>query len=374
MKSLNSIKKIIFDHIAEPIIKKKQIINEDVFYDFISYRNKNPKFVKVSNSYSKKSFKKKKFILTNISINSFGNKNIDKKFYIIRRTPGAGFFSNLTYILGHLEIAEKYKFVPVIDMANYPTIYNEKKILKKTYNSWEYYFKKVSKFSLNEVYKSKNVIFTSNFFEEHMPTDMSLKSEFRRLIKKYIHIDLEITNKVKSFKKKYFKDSDKILGVHFRGTTYKTARGHAFPFTKKMMKENIDNLIRKFKYNKIFLVTEEKKYLDYLIKHYGKKLIFCNVYRSNVLDAFRHYPRINHRYKLGKEILIETLLLSKCDGLTFVKSNVSSAAIAFSKKKLKLHPLFIGYNSRNKYVSKWLWYIKRVLPSWMGGFQMNLKY
>jgi hypothetical protein len=77
--------------------------------------------------------------------------------------------------LGHLQIAKKYKFTPVIDMENYPTIYNEKKIINKTYNSWEYYFKKVSKYKLDEVYKSKNVIITSNFFEHYMPTDMSLK-------------------------------------------------------------------------------------------------------------------------------------------------------------------------------------------------------
>ena len=72
--------------------------------------------------------------------------------------------------------------------------------------------------------------------------------------------------------------------------------------------------------------------------------------------------------------MIETLLLSYCMGLTYVKSNVSSAAIAFSKKELNLHPLFIGYNSRNKYVSRWYWYFKKILPSWMGGFQINLKY
>ena len=49
--------------------------------------------------------------------------------------------------------------------------------------------------------------------------------------------------------------------------------------------------------------------------------------------------------------MIEALLLSFCDGITYVKSNVSSAAIAFSKKKMKLHPLLSGYNSRNKYIS-----------------------
>ena len=206
-----------------------------------------------------------------------------------------------------------------------------------------------------------------------MPTDMALKNEFHKIIKQYIQINPDILKEMQIFKKKYFKNTDKILGVHFRGTTYKTARGHAFPIPPKLMKKNIDNLIKKFGYNKIFVVTEEEKYLEYMKKYYPKKIIYCEVYRTLKIDVFKHYPRVNHRYKLGREILVEALLLSCCAGLTFVKSNVSSAAIAFSKKKLNLHPLLIGYNSRNKYISRWYWYFKKILPGWMGGFKINLK-
>ena len=56
----------------------------------------------------------------------------------------------------------------------------------------------------------------------------------------------------------------------------------------------------------------------------------------NNLDSFNIYPRKNHRYLLGEEILIETIILSKCQGLTFIKSNVISAAIMFAKKKNKI--------------------------------------
>ena len=73
----------------------------------------------------------------------------------------------------------------------------------------------------------------------------------------------------------------------------------------------------------------------------------------------------------GKEIIIETLLLSNCDGITYVKSNVSSAAIFFSNKKNLLHPLFLGFNSRNKFIARWLWYIKNLLPKNMGGLKLT---
>ena len=49
-------------------------------------------------------------------------------------------------------------------MDNFKTIYNEKKKIKNTNNAWEYYFEKLNKFSLDEVYKSKNVLITSDKF------------------------------------------------------------------------------------------------------------------------------------------------------------------------------------------------------------------
>ena len=322
--------------------------------------------------YIKKIFKQKIPILKDVTLKSFGNINKNKIFYVIKRTPGAGLFSNLTFVLNHLKIAEKYNFTPVVDMENFPTIYNEDSKINGTLNSWNYYFKSVSKYSLKEVYKSKNVIFTNDFFSEGMLAsyEISNKKEFKKIIEKYIFIKQDIQKEINFYKKKYFKNYNKILGVHLRGTTYKKARGHTFPIPKEMMKKNIDHLIEKFGYNKILVVTEELKYLTYLKKHYKEKLIFINVFRELYKDAFLQYPRPNHRYKLGREIIIETLLLSYCSGFTFIRTNVSSAAIAFAKNKQYLHPLFIGYNSRNKYIARWKWYFKKILPDWMGGFKL----
>ena len=61
------------------------------------------------------------------SIKSLGKKNKNKIFYVINRSPGGGMFSNLNFIINHLLIAEKFSFIPIIDMENFPTIYNEKK-------------------------------------------------------------------------------------------------------------------------------------------------------------------------------------------------------------------------------------------------------
>lgn len=303
--------------------------------------------------------------LNYLSFKSFGNINRNKVFYVIRRYPTAGLFSNITFILNHLRICDQMNFIPIIDMRYYPTLYNEPNLIKKTKNAWEYFFKKLNNYSLKKVYKSKNVFLSSLRFEKNMALDMtdtSLSKYFNK-----IKVRKDIIKKKNIFLKKEFDKKNKVLGVHFRGSTYKTARGHAFPPTIKLMIKNIEKLMQKYKYNKIFLVTEEQKFLDALKKKFNNKLIYYNSFRMNKLDSFKIYPRRNHRYLLGKEILIETLILSKCQGLTYIKSNVISAAIRFAQRKIKTHEIFLGFNTRNKFFSRYLWFIKSFLPPKLGG-------
>ena len=68
--------------------------------------------------------------------NCFGNLNKDKIFYLIKRSPGTGLFSNVAFVLNHLIIAKKFDFIPIVDMKNYITIYNEEKPIKNTSNAW----------------------------------------------------------------------------------------------------------------------------------------------------------------------------------------------------------------------------------------------
>jgi len=77
---------------------------------------------------------------TKIKLNLSRKTNKKKIFYVIQRSPGAGMFSNLIFVLNHLKICEKHSFTPIVDMKNYPTIYNEKNKIFKSSNAWDYYF------------------------------------------------------------------------------------------------------------------------------------------------------------------------------------------------------------------------------------------
>ena len=72
-------------------------------------------------------------------------------------------------------------------MENFTTIYNEKEKIDNTFNAWEYYFEKINKYSLREVYTSKNVIITSNNFPKSFSHNIATK-KFHKIFDKYLKI------------------------------------------------------------------------------------------------------------------------------------------------------------------------------------------
>ena len=300
-------------------------------------------------------------------IMKYGELNKDKTFYVIKRTPGTGLFSNVVFVLNHLLIANKYNFIPVVDMQNFKTIYNEKKLIKKNENAWNYFFENVSNYSLDEVYKSNKVIIVSDQFFHSFNYNMEDIS-FKSLIKKNIRIKKNFLDISKRFIKNRF--GKRTLGVHFRGTSYKQSAGHPLPATPKQMIEMVKKILKKDKLDKIFIATEEKKYLEIFKKEFPLKIEYIkSAYRSNKNDAFKIYPRLNHRYKLGREVLIETILLSHCDSFIYLNSNVSSAAIGFNfNDNQNRYIIDNGMNSKNIIVAMFYWYYKKLLPNFLGGF------
>lgn len=305
-----------------------------------------------------KKYKKKNYY-------SFGTKYKKKKFYLIHRSPGAGFFSNLVFVLNKLKFCQEKKFIPIIDMKNFPTLYNEK---FKSYNVWDKFFKSINKFKLKDIYNSQKVIIDNTGIPRN---NLYLTGKDFIKFKRKIIPKKRFIKKANIFYKRCFGKNDKVLGVHFRGTDYKTAAGHPFPPTKKIMLEFVNNVLNENYYTKIFLVTEEVDYLEFFKNNYKKKCCFYNSYRFQKNHQYYYSQRKNHDFLLGEEILVETLILSKCDGLVDIETNVISAAKFFKNKKIKYHKLFLGNNSKNKYFALFKWYIKKSLPKYFGGFRIK---
>jgi len=297
-------------------------------------------------------------------------KSNKKIFYVIRRSPGAGMFSNFIFVLNHLEICEKLKFIPIVDMKNFTTIYNEKNKINGTYNAWKYYFQQVSNYSLKDVYQSENFILTSNKFYKNFTHNISNK-KYRNIAEKYIKIDNLFIKKSKLFFKKYL--SQNTLAIHYRGTSYKTSANHPFPATYKQSINYIKSLISSKKYKKIFLCTEDLNFFNEMKKNFKNNLFYLNSFRSKKDDAFLVYPRRNHRYKLGEEILLESLIIAQCKGFLHATTNVSEFVKFLDKKKrINYYKLNNGINTSNEYLAPYLWHYKNIAPPLLGGFKNKL--
>ena len=304
-------------------------------------------------------------------INSLGSLNPDKIFYVIQRSPGRGMFSNVTFVVNHIKVAKDYGFIPIVDMQNFTTLYNEKNKICKTENAWEYYFEQTSNYSLEEVYKSKNVILIEDIFYKTAGFFYSVNEseELKKIFDKYIVLNKSKLKLASYLKKKLFQNK-KILGVHFRGTGYKLGR-QPHPATIKQMKNKIKKIISTDKYEKIFLVTEDLYNFNGIINEFQNKVIYLknSIREKDSNTAFDTYPRTRHRYKLGRDILIETCLLSHCDGYLDIRNNVREAAHAFNlNPNQKRYFIDNGFNDSLPIITKYIWYIKSFLPKKLGGF------
>ena len=300
----------------------------------------------------------------------FGNKNRNKFFYVIQRKKGGGFFSNLLYVLNHLSISEKFNFIPAIDMENFEGYYNEKIKVNKTLNSWEYYFEQPKNFFLKEIYKSKNVIITSNkIYKNYKFRAFKKYKDIYRVYKKYIKIKKDIFNDVNKIVTKLNINKSNTVGLHWRGTDHKFLPNHPQPPTRKQIFQKLDKILQNKKITKIFMVTEDPNYLKIIKNKYGNKAIYLNSFRSSKPSDFSNYNRKNHRYKLGRESLIEVLILSKLNHLICSESNISDFAKFMSQNNnFKIERITNTRNSKNPLFSFLKWKVKSILPSNFGGY------
>jgi hypothetical protein len=303
--------------------------------------------------------------LSNLKFKSFGDKNPDKFFYVIwRDNIGSGFFANLNGFLAHLEFAKKMNFIPIIDCENFPTIYNTTNPINNSRNSWEYYFHQPSPYSLEEVYQSKNVIFSSGF-EVNIEASIENRSDKKLRSNGQIFLeDVKLQDNVKQELAKYdqyFSNDIKILGVHIRGKDMNTTQLHPFGPTMEQIFRYTDEMLEKYKIDKIFLACEDLNSFEIFLKKYRDKTFFIDVFRLKKFNSFNINPRENHRYLLGLEVLVEAILLSKCSHFLRGSSNIANFAVSTGNHEV-IYSINNGTNFKKRYLARFGYDIKKHLP------------
>ena len=160
--------------------------------------------------------------------------------------------------------------------------------------------------------------------------------------------------------------------MHFRGQEMRTAVGHWFPPSNKQMFTAINIMLQRYNFNRIFVCTEDERLLNILVEAYPNMVIYNPHFRTRGDNAYKINPRKNHKYLLGREVLIDMLCLSRCDALISCSSNVAWMS-RFINNNHYSSTIFInnGPNSNFWPLARVLWGIRNFLPSILGGFKID---
>lgn len=196
-------------------------------------------------------------------------------------------------------------------------------------NWWEYYFEPIR---LGDLEGVKKTLWrpTNQFENEHaweIRRDEMTINEAHDIIKRHIKVQSYIQEEVDTFVKKRFKDSY-VVGVHYRGTDKVIGMAPRVPYkeVRQIIKQHLKDM--QVDNYKIFVATDEQQFFDFMKKSFPKKVIGTNAVRSTDNTAVHHTN--NNPFQLGKEVVIDSLLLSKCHMLIRTSSNVSLWSTFFS--------------------------------------------
>ena len=301
----------------------------------------------------------------------------EKEFVVIlSRNAPVGFFSLFNQVLGWLWICDQENKVPLA-YFNDNCSYWEDGGWNNSRNAWEFYFKPLSNYAITDVIHSdlntlegaraadfctslptketrnhsenignkiligRNITVTSLYKRDVSPNpfyvDEQKRGRYHSLINKYIEVQDNIHDEIDSFFENNFK-GNRVIGVHVRGAEH---NDEITVYCKKGAL-SIDHYIREinkylktFPAAKIFIASDNEKSVEALKSEYGDKLMFFDSLRlqesDDTLVSGVHHP--NSKYggaARGKEVLIECLLLARCDYFIHGKSNVSNAATFFN--------------------------------------------
>ncbi|GAI81293.1 unnamed protein product, partial [marine sediment metagenome] len=241
-----------------------------------------------------------------------------------------GLFALILQVVGVLS-KEKETYVDFKDNRSY---------YEKSYgeNPWEYYFEQPCGKDLKTLYDKINKDEIKNYkadiFNSCSIFSVAAKTlnrpgndleKIRNIIIDKIRIKPHIQEKIDSFYALHMMGY-KILGIQKRGTDlYYMGRAQQLFDIKDAFIEialQIDN------YDKLFLITDEQPTLELFRERYGDKLIHYDDASLSPHEASIHRGgSTDSKYKIGKDVIIETELLAKVDYLLAMNSNLSLWAI-----------------------------------------------
>ncbi len=207
----------------------------------------------------------------------YGDKNPDKTFFVIRQYPlgQGGVLCNYIYTIKMIEYATNRGWIPVVDMENYKVLYSQVNSVNGSQNAWEYFFEQPDKIELHEVYQSQNVILSSAIMklDDFHSLDSTVLSKRGNMA-----LNVPLNAYVMDFIYEHVSDIldklefNRVLGVYYRGTTYKMLKDHPSPIEESEYLDMIKQEMIVQNCNYIFIISDEWEFVEKMKKTYSNVL------------------------------------------------------------------------------------------------------
>lgn len=249
--------------------------------------------------------------------------------YAVNIHARVGFFAQLNWCLYIFSNCEKFNLKPIVILSS--PFY----VRAKGENWLEYFFenRNLSKMD-RKLIDNGSITFShiSDIEQMGLPADhgsgMTLENA-NHLFWSYLTIKSEIMNYVESFVEEYFVNRT-MLGIHYRGTDKKS---EAEPVTWEYVARTISNYLdANPQVDSLFVASDEGDFIEWIKRRFKHIDVVSHndTMRGTDGKAIHVQPALGDNYLKGKEALVNSLLLSKCDVLIRTSSFLSAWSSIFN--------------------------------------------
>ena len=270
---------------------------------------------------------------------TFGYKNADKTYYIIRRESSGGIFSILNTTLGHINYAISHQYIPVVDITNLTSNW----VGDDKGNAWEFFFEQPGQTVLDEVYHSKHVILSNMGYKDPSPEyymdclrDDGKIQFWHNLYKKYIHFTPQVNQYILTKEREILGNKKNVLGVLCRGTDYTGKRpgGHPVQPELEEVEEKVKETAEKFQCDALFLATEDVDILNFFKNMIlDIPLIYIETERvQNIGDKWlSEMVNVQQKFQMNMDYIAAIHILTKCS--CFLAGRTSGSVAVYYMKE-----------------------------------------
>ena len=258
-------------------------------------------------------------------------------------TKNDGFFACVRWALDGIYFCDQLGLIPVVRFSK-DSIYKDN-IFPDDINVFNYYFSEVSDINYIEIDKYPKVIYhpRNTLMAENMTGGIvyNVTPEYietmAHVMEKYLHFNENVTDSIERHIDKIGID-DSVLGIHIRGTDYrKKYRNHPVFIPSEDYYHEIDMLLEKKFFSKIYLATDDLNILQEFLERYGnEQIIYSKDTKRSSGEEGVHTSKIQNGktpYYIGLEVIQDMCALSMCGGIISGLSQVAMIARIYAASR-----------------------------------------